>query len=156
MKHYSVIYSFFDKVVLRHPVIVIVCVFAVVGFLALGIKNFRLDASPETLVLENDEDLRYSRLINARLFLADADRLGNYFIEENPATRVFRFLDLEMVSYHQAYSGEKKIEMLAKFIKSARAEGLLTPERLGEFVIVCLGAHGRSADLAERLLAEVS
>jgi predicted RND superfamily exporter protein len=39
---------------------------AVVGFLAFGAKDFRLDASAETLVLENDEDLRYSRLISSR------------------------------------------------------------------------------------------
>ena len=66
MKHYPVIYSFFDRVVLRHPAIVILCVLAVVGLLACGIRDFRLDASSETLVLENDEDLRYSRLISSR------------------------------------------------------------------------------------------
>ncbi|MEE9303939.1 MAG: MMPL family transporter [Thiotrichaceae bacterium] len=66
MKHYSVTYFFFDRVILRHPAIVILCVLAVVGLLAFGIRSFRLDASPETLVLENDEDLRYSRLISSR------------------------------------------------------------------------------------------
>ncbi|MHC4500570.1 MAG: MMPL family transporter, partial [Planctomycetota bacterium] len=57
---------FFDRVVLQHPKTVIVCMLAVVGFLAFGAKDFRLDASAETLVLENDEDLRYSRLISSR------------------------------------------------------------------------------------------
>jgi len=57
---------FFDQVVLGHPKTVIVCMLAVVGFLAFGAKDFRLDASAETLVLENDEDLRYSRLIGSR------------------------------------------------------------------------------------------
>jgi hypothetical protein len=95
----------------------------------------------------------FSRLINARLFLGDANRLANYFIEENPATRVFRFLDMELVSYHQAYGSEKKIEMLSSFMKSALARGFLTPERLGEFVIVCLGAHAKSTELVDRLLA---
>lgn len=66
MKRYSVTYSFFDRVVLQHPAIVILCVFAVVGLLAFGVRGFRLDASSETLVLENDEDLHYSRLINSR------------------------------------------------------------------------------------------
>jgi len=65
-KRHSGAQSFFDRVVLRHPVIVILCMLAVVGFLAYQAKNFRLDASAETLVLENDEDLRYSRLIDAR------------------------------------------------------------------------------------------
>jgi predicted RND superfamily exporter protein len=38
----------------------------VVGFLAFQARHFRLDASAETLVLENDEDVRYSRLIASR------------------------------------------------------------------------------------------
>ncbi|HUT30257.1 MAG TPA: MMPL family transporter [Sedimentisphaerales bacterium] len=57
---------FFDRVVMQHPKTVIVCMLAVVGFLTLGVKDFRLDASAETLVLENDRDLRYSRLISSR------------------------------------------------------------------------------------------
>ncbi|MHC4528702.1 MAG: hypothetical protein ACYS29_12570, partial [Planctomycetota bacterium] len=56
---------FFDRVVLQYPRIVILCVLAVVVFLALGAGRFNLDASAETLVLENDEDLRYSRLIGS-------------------------------------------------------------------------------------------
>ena len=35
----------------------------VIGY---GAKNFRLDASADTLILENDEDLKYARLIAAR------------------------------------------------------------------------------------------
>lgn len=65
-KNHSIIYSFFNCGVLRHPIITIICLLAVVGLLALGTKDFRLDASAETLVLENDKDLRYSRLIGSR------------------------------------------------------------------------------------------
>ena len=65
-KYHSVTYFFFDRVVLRHPTIVILCVLAVVGFLTFGVRGFRLDASHETLVLENNKDLRYSRLIGSR------------------------------------------------------------------------------------------
>ncbi|MHC4624792.1 MAG: RND family transporter, partial [Planctomycetota bacterium] len=57
---------FFDRVILQHPRIVCLCMAAAVGFLAVGARGFRLDASAETLVLENDEDLRYARLINSR------------------------------------------------------------------------------------------
>jgi hypothetical protein len=39
---------------------------AVVALLAFQARRFRLDASAETLVLENDEDLRYARLISSR------------------------------------------------------------------------------------------
>lgn len=64
-KHHPVSF-FFDRVVLGHPKTVILCVLIVVGFLAFGARGFRLDASAETLVLENDEDLRYSREISSR------------------------------------------------------------------------------------------
>ncbi len=57
---------FFDRVVLGHPKTVILCVLMAVGFLMFQARYFRLDASAETLVLENDEDLRYSRMISSR------------------------------------------------------------------------------------------
>jgi hypothetical protein len=93
----------------------------------------------------------FSRLLHARLYLEDSDRIGNYFIEDNPATKVFRFLDLERVSYRPVYSNEQKAEMLSKFILVSLNNGFITPERLGEFVIVCLGSHSRSPALVEKL-----
>jgi len=66
MKYNSMVSFFFDRVVLGHPWIIFFCVLAAVGFLTLQARNFRLDASAETLVLENDEDLRYARLISSR------------------------------------------------------------------------------------------
>ena len=57
---------FYDGVVLEHPAIVILCLLAVVSFLGYKAKDFKLDASTETLIIETDEDLRYSRLISAR------------------------------------------------------------------------------------------
>ena len=62
---------FFDRVVLRHPRTVIFCVLVVVGFLAFQARGFRLDASAETLILENDEDLRYARLVGSRYGRSD-------------------------------------------------------------------------------------
>jgi len=57
---------FYDTVILKRPLFVIACILILVSFLGYKAKDFRLDASAETLVLENDEDLRYSRLINKR------------------------------------------------------------------------------------------
>ncbi|MGB2809102.1 MAG: MMPL family transporter [Sedimentisphaerales bacterium] len=65
-KHPSGSSFFFDRVVLGHPKTVILCVLIAVGFLIFQARHFRLDASAETLVLENDEDLEYSRLIRSR------------------------------------------------------------------------------------------
>jgi predicted RND superfamily exporter protein len=65
-KRSSLTLLFFDKIILQHPRIVILCILTVVGFLCFQAGNFRLDASAETLVLENDEDLQYARLIGSR------------------------------------------------------------------------------------------
>ncbi|MHC4644842.1 MAG: efflux RND transporter permease subunit [Planctomycetota bacterium] len=65
-KHLSGALFFFDRVVLEYPKTVIVCILAVTAFLGYQARHFNLDASAETLVLENDEDLRYSRLISSR------------------------------------------------------------------------------------------
>ncbi len=72
MTHYSnLLTQFFQKVVIGRPKRVIVFILAVVSFLGYNAKDFKLDASAETLVLQNDKDLRYSRLIDSRYGLQD-------------------------------------------------------------------------------------
>ncbi len=56
----------YDSVVLQRPRIVLLCLLAIVFFLGYQAKDFKLDASTETLIIETDEDLRYSRLIKSR------------------------------------------------------------------------------------------
>ena len=65
-KRHTWIRHFYDRVVLEHPAIVIFCMLAVIAFLGYKVKDFKLDASTETLIIETDEDLRFSRLISAR------------------------------------------------------------------------------------------
>jgi predicted RND superfamily exporter protein len=65
-KHQSAAAFFFDRVVLRYPKTIILCLLIVVVFLGYQARRFRLDASAETLVLENDESLRYARIISSR------------------------------------------------------------------------------------------
>ena len=65
-KSHSVARSFFDSVVLKYPRTVILLLLATVAFFIFQAKHFRLDASAETLILENDTSLRYSRLISSR------------------------------------------------------------------------------------------
>jgi predicted RND superfamily exporter protein len=57
---------FYDKIILERPGIVILCLLAAVAFLGYQAKDFKLEASAETLIIETDEDLRYSRLIRSR------------------------------------------------------------------------------------------
>ncbi len=70
-KLYSLPTRFFDKVIIERPKLVIILLLAVVSFLGYKAKDFKLDASAETLVLEHDKDLRYSRLIDSRYGLHD-------------------------------------------------------------------------------------
>jgi hypothetical protein len=65
-KRRSVSESFFDRVVLKHPYLVLACLLGAVLFLGWEARHFRLDASTETLILENDQDLKYARLIDSR------------------------------------------------------------------------------------------
>ncbi|MFQ5589488.1 MAG: RND family transporter, partial [Nitrospiria bacterium] len=52
---------FFDRTVLAHPRIVLAAILILIAFLAYQAKNFQLDASADTLILEDDQDLRNTR-----------------------------------------------------------------------------------------------
>jgi len=67
----SLIVRSYEKVILKWPVYVLICVFLGVAYLSYHSKDFRLDASAETLVLEGDKDLKYARLIDSRYSLND-------------------------------------------------------------------------------------
>ena len=62
---------FFGRVILNRPTLIVFMLLAGILFLGYNAKNFRLDASAETLVLENDQDLQYSRVIDDRYGLQD-------------------------------------------------------------------------------------
>ncbi len=52
---------FFDKFILARPKVVLLTTFLFVSFLGFQAKNFRLDASADSLILEDDQDLRNTR-----------------------------------------------------------------------------------------------
>ncbi len=56
----------FDRLVLKRPAITLLVIALVVLFFAYHAPAFRLDASADSLVLENDEALQYYRSIRAR------------------------------------------------------------------------------------------
>jgi predicted RND superfamily exporter protein len=65
-KLHSYVIRFYDRIVLEYPRIVILGILLLISFLSYKAADFRLDASTETLIIETDEDLRYSRLIKSR------------------------------------------------------------------------------------------
>jgi len=58
--------ALYDRLVLKHPLAVLILAALLVAFFSLYTPEFRLDASADSLVLENDRTLRYYRSIRAR------------------------------------------------------------------------------------------
>ena len=63
--------QFYGAMILKRPLIVFVCLCVLVLSIGYYARYFRLDASAETLVLENDADLKFSRLISKRYGVRD-------------------------------------------------------------------------------------
>jgi predicted RND superfamily exporter protein len=56
----------YKKLILEHPAITLFITVFFIACLSIFIDRFKLDASADSLVLENDKDLRYYRAIHAR------------------------------------------------------------------------------------------
>ncbi len=56
----------YDKYLLEWPRLLLIGLLIGIVFLAYQSKYFKLDASPQTLILETDQDLKYSQLIQTR------------------------------------------------------------------------------------------
>jgi len=63
--------SLYNKIILARPLISLLVVLSLIFFFATQIPKFKLDASAESLVLENDTDLRYYRQISERYGTSD-------------------------------------------------------------------------------------
>ncbi|MBC2714026.1 MAG: RND family transporter [Desulfobacteraceae bacterium] len=62
---------FFDKIIIGHPVAVLIVLLAVILVLGFFAKDFQIDASSETLIQENDEDLLLARQVYSRYGIQD-------------------------------------------------------------------------------------
>jgi predicted RND superfamily exporter protein len=62
----SLLTRFYDKIVLERPRLILLCLLVVIALLGYKAKDFKLDASTETLILKTDEDFKYSRIIKSR------------------------------------------------------------------------------------------
>ncbi|MCY4283587.1 MAG: MMPL family transporter [Gammaproteobacteria bacterium] len=58
--------SFYDRYILGRPRLVLAALLAVFAFFAWHARDFKLDASTDTLILESDRDLRTLREVNKR------------------------------------------------------------------------------------------
>jgi len=56
----------YDNLVLKKPGVTLLIAALVTAFFAIHIPDFKLDASADSLILENDQALRYYRSVRAR------------------------------------------------------------------------------------------
>ncbi|HJL86208.1 MAG TPA: RND family transporter, partial [SAR324 cluster bacterium] len=63
--------SFYDHIILKYSKTVLLLILLGVAFLGYEARKLEIDASSETLLLEDDKDLEYTRLINQRYFTPD-------------------------------------------------------------------------------------
>lgn len=63
--------SFLNNIILEYPKSVLFIILILVGFFGYQAQNLEIDASSETLMLEDDQDLALSRLFNERFGSSD-------------------------------------------------------------------------------------
>ena len=116
MTHF--IFSLYERLVLRHPAIWLILLTLVSGYALWETRNFRLDASADSLVLENDEALAMYREVSRRyggsefliitfeptaydLFTHEAldtlDRLRNDLARVDRVSSVYTMLDVPLL-----------------------------------------------------------
>ena len=83
IKKISYIYK---QYILDHPLLVIFSLLAILALSVTNIKNFKLDASADTLILEDDVDLKIFRNTNEKyesydfMILTLSDSSNNVFL----------------------------------------------------------------------------
>jgi uncharacterized protein len=122
----SLLTRFYDKIVLKRPRLILFCLLVVIAFLGYKAKDFKLDASTETLILKTNEDFIYSRIIKSRyggndyllmiytpandLFsdesLAQLTRLRNDLKQLNGVSSVISILDVPLLKSSPEPSGQ--------------------------------------------------
>ena len=66
MKIITKITSFYDEAIIERPFFSLFFILSLIFFFSLSIPNFKMDASADSLVLENDQALKYYRATSAR------------------------------------------------------------------------------------------
>lgn len=99
------IMKIYEQAVLRHPLLTILLILVLVAGVGRFATDFRLDASADSLLLENDRDLKYFRSVNAQYgssefvvisYTPDGDLYAPETLEDIGRLRD-RLLDLERI-----------------------------------------------------------
>tara|TARA_B110000438_G_scaffold194632_1_gene186251 strand:+ start:688 stop:3222 length:2535 start_codon:yes stop_codon:yes gene_type:complete len=79
----------YDQTILRHPLLAILAILLLTIAMAMGLPNFKLDASADSLTLEHDDDLNFFRKVVQRygsdnyLIVTFSPKQGDLFDEDN-------------------------------------------------------------------------
>lgn len=63
--------NFYDFLILKRPYLSLFSILLIISFFSLSIQDFKMDASADSLVLENDQALKYFRATSARYSTED-------------------------------------------------------------------------------------
>ena len=66
MKIITKVINFYDFLIIEKPYLSLITALLIISFFSLSIKDFKMDASADSLVLENDQALKYYRATSAR------------------------------------------------------------------------------------------
>ena len=150
--HNSLLTRFYDKIVLERPRIILLCLLVVIAFLGFKAKDFKMDASTETLILETDEDFIYSRLIKSRyggldyllmiytpendLFsdeaLAQLTRLRDDLRQLNGVSSVISLLDVPLLKSLPESVGDRKPTAVIQTLESPAIDRRLAKIEISE------------------------
>lgn len=70
----------YRKLIVDHPVLVLLVVLLITGFFAFHASRFRLDASADSLLLDNDADLRFYQQVKRTFSSKQADDADEYLL----------------------------------------------------------------------------
>ena len=113
----------YERIVLLHPKLVLLLVLLVTVALALGLPNFKLDASADSLTLENDDDLDYFREINERYGSGDF-----LVVTYSPLAGDDLFSDKSLATLTALTEDLKKIEDIVNVISMVNVPLLYSPK----------------------------
>ncbi len=167
--------EFYQALVIERPRLTLFFVFAFAIFMALGLPNFKLDASADALTLEADRDLDYFRKITQRyqsgdllvvtykphdnLFteesLAHLKSLRNELREVNGVANVLSILDIPLLysplqSIGDVTSGVRTLENSDVAYDSAKEEFQTSPV----YKNLILGPDGQTTAIALQLAVD--
>jgi len=164
--------TFYERLVLDRPRLSLAVLVVVVGFFAIFVSDFRLDASTESLLLEQDSDLRYYRGIRARyssdnylvitytakedLFtvdtLADIARLRDELIATDGLSSVITMLDVPLID--SPPTSLKELQKEVPNLLSARTDIVLARKELTSSPLyreLIMSLDGRTTALLAKL-----